>query len=207
MSDIDSVQPALIAILRGIRPQQANEVADTLIDAGFRCIEVPLNSPSALESIENLARHCGDRCLVGAGTVTRVEDVEQVSAAGGKLIVSPNCNQDVIRRTKQLDLTSVPGCVTPSEAFAALDAGADALKLFPAEIMSPAAVAAIRSVLPASSQLWIVGGIHAGNMPDYLNAGANGFGIGSSLFKPGKSLQQIASDAKSIVQSLAALSA
>lgn len=191
----------LVAILRGLAPDNAVAVADKLLFAGFSVIEVPLNSPDPYDSIAAISQHCGDRALIGAGTVTTCEQVAQVAEAGGKIIVSPNCNPEVIRFSKQCGLVSAPGCGTPSEAFAAIDAGADAIKLFPAEMIPPAAVKAMRAVLP-SLPLLAVGGINADNMKEYLDAGVDGFGIGSSLFRPDKSLEEIGRSADSIISTL-----
>ncbi len=178
-------QMPLVAILRGITPDEVVAVGRSLLEAGITIIEVPLNSPEPYDSIRLLANEFGDRALIGAGTVLTAEQATQVIASGGQLVVSPNMNTHVIRTAKQLGGYSVPGCLTPTEAFTALDAGADALKLFPAEILTPKVVKAMRAVLPKESKLIIVGGVDAGNMHDFLAAGANGFGVGSALFKPG----------------------
>lgn len=188
----------LVAILRGLVPDSAVPVATQLLDAGFTIVEVPLNSPDPYRSIAAIAEYAGDRALIGAGTVTSCEQVERVAEAGGKIIVSPNCNPEVIRHSKRLGLISAPGCCTPSEAFAAIEAGADAVKLFPAEIIPPAAVRAMRAVLPPVPLL-AVGGIGAGNLGEYLKAGVDGFGIGSSLFRADKSLQEIRRSADEIL--------
>jgi 2-dehydro-3-deoxyphosphogalactonate aldolase len=167
-----------------LAPESALAVGQALIDAGFRVIEVPLNSPRPLDSIAILARAFGARALVGAGTVLRVEDVARVKDAGGQLIVMPHGDTAIIRAAKELGLICVPGVGTPTEGFAALGAGADGLKLFPAEAMSPAVVRAWRAVFPAETLLMPVGGITPERMADYLAAGANGFGLGSALFVP-----------------------
>jgi 2-dehydro-3-deoxyphosphogalactonate aldolase len=180
----------LIAILRGIRPDEAVAVARGLDEAGWGVIEVPLNSPQPLQSIALLAKAFPD-LLVGAGTVLHAEQVHEVHKAGGRLIVAPNFNADVVRAAVDLGMPCLPGVFTPSEAFAALDAGAAALKLFPAEMIPPAAVKAMRAVLPASTQLFPVGGIGTANMAGYLAAGANGFGIGSALYTPGKGADEV----------------
>ncbi|MBC7604412.1 MAG: 2-dehydro-3-deoxy-6-phosphogalactonate aldolase, partial [Ramlibacter sp.] len=177
-------QLPLVAILRGLKPQEAAEVGDALVTSGWRLIEVPLNSPEPLSSIATLAAKFPD-AVVGAGTVLDAQQVRDVHQAGAQLIVAPNFNPAVAAEAMRLGLLYVPGVMTPSEAFAALAAGANALKLFPAEMIPPVAVRAMRAVLPAHALLLPVGGIHAGNMPDYRLAGVNGFGIGSSLFKPG----------------------
>lgn len=175
----------LVAILRGLTPQDALPVGAALFDAGFRVIEVPLNSPQPLESIALLAREFGDRCLVGAGTVLTPEQVAQVKNAGGKLIVMPHGDTTVIRAAKAAGLVCTPGVATPTEAFAALAAGADALKLFPAEQLPPPVLKAWSSVLPKGTALLPVGGITPDNMGAYRKAGAAGFGIGSALYSPG----------------------
>jgi 2-dehydro-3-deoxyphosphogalactonate aldolase len=180
----------LIAILRGIRPDEAVAVARGLDEANWGVIEVPLNSPQPLQSIAMIAK-AFPQLLIGAGTVLHAEQVHEVHKAGGRLIVAPNFNAEVVRAAVDLGIPCVPGVFTPSEAFAALDAGAAALKLFPAEMIPPAAVKAIRAVLPASTMLLPVGGINPGNMASYLAAGANGFGIGSALFKPGNSADEV----------------
>lgn len=191
----------LIAILRGLPPGSALAVAEQLLVAGFAVIEVPLNSPDPYDSIAAISQYCGDRALVGAGTVTTREQVERVAAAGGRIIVSPNCNPEVIHHSRQEGLISAPGCCTPSEAFAAIEAGADAIKLFPAEMIPPSVVRAMRAVLP-SLPLLAVGGINADNMRAYLDAGVDGFGIGSSLFRADKSPHEIRSSADAIVRAL-----
>jgi 2-dehydro-3-deoxyphosphogalactonate aldolase len=193
----------LIAILRGLTPSNAAAVAECLLGAGFTVMEVPLNSPNPYESIATISKYCGELALVGAGTVTSCEQVEQVAEAGGKIIVSPNCNTEVIRHSKRLGLISAPGCCTPSEAFAAIEAGADAIKLFPAEMIPPAAIKAMRAMLPLP--LLAVGGINAGNMGEYLRAGVDGFGIGSSLFRADKSLGDTRRSAETIVSALRAI--
>ncbi|MBB5189876.1 2-dehydro-3-deoxyphosphogalactonate aldolase [Silvimonas terrae] len=180
----------LVAILRGITPAEARAVARLLVETGYRYLEVPLNSPQPFESIAIMAEEAGREACVGAGTVTTEEQVHKVVAAGGQLIVSPNADPAVIRLSAQLGLTSLPGVVTPSEAFAALQAGASGLKLFPAEMISPATVKALRAVLPPQAVLLPVGGIHADpdQMRQYLRCGAQGFGLGSGLYQPGISL-------------------
>ena len=175
----------LIAILRGVRPDEAVAIGETLLDAGFRVIEVPLNSPEPLASIRRLAEAFGDRARIGAGTVLTVEQVRDVAAAGGTLVVSPNANPAVIRATKAAGLWSAPGVATPTEGFAALDAGADMLKLFPAEQLPPAVVKAWRAVLPRDVPLVPVGGVAPETMAAFVSAGAAGFGLGSALYKPG----------------------
>lgn len=189
----------LVAILRGVTPEQVTAVAEVLIGAGFTTIEVPLNSPNALASIARLSERFSGQALIGAGTVTEVAQVEAVHRAGAELIFSPNCNIEVIKATKQLQLVSMPGCVTPSEAFAAIAAGADALKLFPAQLITTAVVKSLTDVLPAQIPLLAVGGIDSNNMASYLAAGCFGFGLGGSLYKPNLSLTQLQQNAQSLI--------
>lgn len=193
----------LIAILRGIEPRQCIRVADVLLEAGFTTLEVPLNSPDALPSIQLLKDHFGHSALIGAGTVTKTEQVMAVYQAGARLIFSPNCDIDIIKTTKTLDMVSIPGCATPTEAFAAVHAGADLLKLFPAQLLTPAVVKGMAEVLP-SIPLLAVGGINTDNMKDYIDAGCSGFGLGGSLFKPGKSIASIKTDANRLMQAFIA---
>jgi len=176
----------LIAILRGVRPDEVDSIGDALVEGGVRIIEVPLNSPDPLDSIARLSARFEGRALIGAGTVLSVDQVHQVRAAGGRLIVSPSTNTAVIAATVAAGMVSCPGYFTPSEAFAALDAGAHALKLFPAEAASPAVVRAQRAVLPKALRLIVVGGIGPEMMAPWLAAGANGFGIGSGVYRPGQ---------------------
>ena len=181
----DFAELPLIAILRGIAPDEVVDVGITLVETGFRIIEVPLNSPEPIESIRRLAVAVGDRVTVGAGTVRSAAEVAEVAAAGGRLIVSPHMSPQVILATKQAGLMSGPGVATPTEAFAAIEAGADFLKLFPAEQLGPAIVKAWRAVLPKGMPLVPVGGITPESMAAYVAAGATGFGLGSALYKPG----------------------
>jgi 2-dehydro-3-deoxyphosphogalactonate aldolase len=201
LSDFDAAfaRCPLIAILRGVRPGEVVAVGEVLFDAGFRVIEVPLNSPEPLESIARLATAFAGRAVIGAGTVLRAADVAAVRTAGGTMIVSPNTNVEVIAATKKNGLVSLPGIATPSEAFAALEAGATALKLFPAEGASPGVLKAIRAVLPAAVRVLPVGGITPGNMAPWLDAGAAGFGIGSALYSPGITVDEIARRARTFV--------
>lgn len=180
----------LIAILRGIKPEEATAAADILINAGFRWLEVPLNSPSALESIHLMRQHAGDRARIGAGTVLTAEQVDQVAECDGQLIISPNCDPAVIRRSREKGLISLPGVMTPSEAFSAIAAGASALKLFPAEQLSPVLLKAYRAVIPPHIACLPVGGIQpdAQQMHGYLQAGANGFGLGGGLYQAGMTM-------------------
>ncbi|WP_145011300.1 2-dehydro-3-deoxy-6-phosphogalactonate aldolase [Pseudomonas oryzihabitans] len=186
----------LIAILRGVTPDEIVAVGRALYDAGFRVIEIPLNSPQPCESIRRLTAELGEDCLIGAGTVLTEAQVAEVDAAGGRLIVSPNANLAVIRASKAAGLVSAPGVATPSEGFAALDAGADSLKLFPAEQLGPAVVKAWRAVFPKELALLPVGGITPDNMGPFVAAGANGFGLGSALYKPGLSAAQVSANAQ-----------
>jgi 2-dehydro-3-deoxyphosphogalactonate aldolase len=188
----------LIAILRGLKPAEAPEIGAVLVEAGFRLIEVPLNSPQPLESIALLKRQF-PQALIGAGTVLKAEEVRDVAAAGGELIVAPNFNREVVVETVRLGLTSLPGILTPTEAFAALEAGAHGLKLFPSEIASPAVVKAMLAVLPKGTPIVPVGGVGADNMKGWRDAGAAGFGLGSSLYKPGDDAATVRAKAAAIV--------
>lgn len=183
-------QLPLIAILRGLQPLEAVAMGAALSSAGWALIEVPLNSPDPLTSIATLASSL-PQALVGAGTVLTPTDVRAVHAAGGQLVVSPNFNPAVVREAVRLGLVCLPGIMTPTEAFAALEAGATGLKLFPSEMISPAVVRALRAVLPASTRLLAVGGVTSENMHAYLAAGTSGFGIGSALYKPGMTPEQV----------------
>jgi 2-dehydro-3-deoxyphosphogalactonate aldolase len=189
----------IIAILRGLQPSEAEAVGRAVIDAGINRIEVPLNSPDPLTSIGLLADAFGDRALIGAGTVLTPEQVEAVSSVGGKLIVSPNCDADVIGRTVALNMQSWPGIYTPTEAFAALKAGATGLKLFPGVMAGPSGLAALRPVLPSGALVFAVGGAGPENFGQWIKAGADGFGIGSALYKPGIQVAEIADWAAKIV--------
>lgn len=192
----------LVAIIRGITPDEAGAIGDALLEAGISIIEVPLNSPQPLTTIERLAARIGDRALVGAGTVLDVEAVHQVRDAGGRIIVSPSTDPEVIAATVAAGLVSSPGYFTPSEAFVALKAGAHALKLFPAEAASPAVVKAQRAVLPRAVPLLIVGGVSPQAMAPYLAAGADGFGLGSGVYRPGQTPEAVARQARAYVQAL-----
>jgi len=189
----------LVAILRGVTPQRVHGVAEALFDAGFRAIEVPLNSPEPLKSIEALAKQFGDRCLTGAGTVLTMQQADQVANAGGKLMVTPNTNPDVIARGVQRGLTVMPGFYSPSEGFAAIAAGAKYLKLFPASSGGIGHLQAMLAVLPKTVPVYAVGGVGAGNMSEWRKAGAAGFGLGSELFKPDFSDEDIATRAQKCV--------
>jgi len=192
----------LVAILRGVAPHEIDAIGDALVDAGFTLIEVPLNSPDPLDSVARLARRFAGRAVIGAGTVLRVEDVAAVAAAGGTMIISPNANLQVIAASAARGLVSLPGIATPSEAFAALDAGATALKLFPAEGSSPQILKAMRAVLPKEVRVLPVGGIAPDTMAPWIAAGAAGFGLGSALYKPGMSAGQVAINARAFVAAL-----
>ncbi|NRF88650.1 2-dehydro-3-deoxy-6-phosphogalactonate aldolase [Burkholderia gladioli] len=193
----------LIAILRGLRPEEAVEHGTALVEAGFRLLEVPLNSPDPFASIAALRAALPAEVLVGAGTVLRPEYVDEVSRAGGELIVMPHADAEVIRRAKTLGMAAAPGVATPSEAFAALRAGADVLKMFPAEQLGPVAVKAWRAVTDKRVPLVPVGGVTPDNMGPYLSAGANGFGLGSALYKPGQDAATTARHAQAYVKGLA----
>ena len=193
----------LVAILRGVQPDEAGRLGGVLVNAGIRIIEVPLNSPDPFRSIAALANAVRTQALVGAGTVLTAEDVDRVAAAGGRLVVSPNTDARVIRRSKHLGLASLPGFFTPTEAFAALEAGADALKLFPAEMASPATVRALRAVLPKGARLLVVGGVSPQSIAPFLIAGVDGFGVGSELYKPGRGVDDVARRAAALVAAVA----
>lgn len=194
----------LVAILRDLAPEDAATVGRALINGGLTCIEVPLNSPRAPESIATLAGLAGDR-LIGAGTVLTPAQVDEVAQAGGRIIVSPNLNTEVIKRTKALGLISLPGIATPSEAFAAIEAGADGLKLFPAEMHSPSTLKAMKAVLPLEIPIFVVGGISADTLAPWLQAGADGFGIGSSLFRPGIGVDELSRRTREITEAWRAI--
>jgi len=192
----------LVAILRGLTPNEAPAIGEALVEVGFTLIEVPLNSPDPLRSIALLAEQLRGRAMIGAGTVLSPEQVEAVAQAGGTLIVSPNTDPAVIRATVARDLISLPGYYTPSEGFAALAAGASALKLFPADGATPAFLKAQRAVLPRDTRVLAVGGITPDNMAVWRAAGADGFGLGSSLYRPGKAAEDVARDAAAFVAAL-----
>lgn len=182
----------LVAILRGVTPDAVEAIGDVLVAAGFRAIEVPLNSPDPLESIGRLQKRLGDRALIGAGTVTDVAQVMDLYRLGARLVVSPHTDIEVIRATKAAGMLSLPGFFTASEAFAALKAGADALKLFPAEAAAPVVLKALRAVIAGSVPVLPVGGISPEKMKDYRAAGASGFGLGGALYQPGMTAEQVA---------------
>ena len=197
----------LVAILRGLQPAEAVDVAKVLYNAGFRALEVPLNRPGALECIAAIVKLNLPDTLVGGGTMLSVAHVEAVYEAGGRLLVSPNCNPAAIRRAAELGMYCAPGVATPTEAFAALDAGAHALKLFPAEMVGHGSLKAMLSVVPAGTPMWPVGGVTPETMAGWKKAGATGFGIGGALFTPGVSLDELAERAAAFVGAWNALAA
>ena len=208
MSDrlADFLEPLpLIAVLRGITPEEIPPIGAALASHGFRIIEVPLNSPRPFDSIRRLADDLGDRCLVGAGTVIEVADVGRVQAAGGRVIVMPHADPAVIREAKRLRLICLPGVATVTEAFAALAAGADGLKMFPAEALPATVLKAWRAVLPKNALVFPVGGIRPDNMQPFWDAGANGFGTGSNLYAPGANVTAVAAAASAYAEAFRAL--
>ena len=192
----------LVAILRGVRPEEAGPIAAALEAAGIAIVEVPLNSPRPLESIAALARDFGDRLLIGAGTVTTAAEVASVAEAGGRLLVTPHADPSLVVAAKARGMLAVPGFFTPGEAFALLAAGADGLKLFPAEAASPAVLRALRAVLPAGTLVLPVGGMDAATLPAWRAAGAAGFGIGSAIYRPGDDAATVAAKAQALVAAL-----
>lgn len=189
----------LVAILRGVKPEEAVAVGEALLAVGFRLIEVPLNSPQPFDSIRLMAKALAGRAVVGAGTVLKTSDVDGVAAAGGTLIVMPHTDIEVVAHAKAKGLIAMPGFATPSEAFAGLKAGADALKLFPAEANPPPVLKAMKAVLPKSVAVLPVGGIAPESMKAFVEAGAGGFGLGSALYKPGATASEVAAKAKAFV--------
>jgi len=204
MADFSSTlkQHPLIAILRGITTADVIDIATVLIEKKFKIIEIPLNSPNPIESIRLLANRFGDDALIGAGTVTDTASVRLIAEAGGKLVVMPNGNKDVVQAAKERGLTAIPGIATPTEAFAMIEAGADALKLFPAEGIPPTALKAMKAVLPDTLPILPVGGITPERMVEYQKAGASGFGLGSALYKPGMSVSEVEHNANQFNQAL-----
>jgi 2-dehydro-3-deoxyphosphogalactonate aldolase len=207
MLTLDNYPCPLVAILRGLTPAEAPAIGAILFDAGFRLLEVPLNRAGALDAIKALVAMAPPDALIGGGTVLTRGDVDAVRNAGGSFMVSPNCEPDVIRHAVQHDMLAMPGVATPTEAFRALEAGAHGLKLFPAEMIPPAVVKALRSVLPEKTYLLPVGGVNPNNMAAYIDAGASGFGIGGQLFRPGmdaaavkRSAQQFREARESLLQ-------
>lgn len=194
----------LVAILRGVTPDEVEPIGHALVEAGFRLIEVPLNSPDPFESISRLAGALGGRALVGAGTVLTSADVERVRGSGGRMVVSPNSDPLVIRATKQAGMASLPGYMSPSEAFAAIAAGADALKLFPAEAAAPAVLRAHRAVLPPGMPVLIVGGVTPDSVAEWAAAGADGFGLGSALYRRGDTADGVRQSAEAFVAAVRA---
>lgn len=189
----------IIAILRGIHPHEAVAISESLIEAGIDRIEVPLNSPDPFDSIAAMIAAQGGRATIGAGTVMTVAEVDRLAALGARLVVSPDCNPDVIRATKGAGMLSFPGVFTATECFTALRAGADGLKIFPASIMGPGGLAALRAVLPKTCPVYAVGGAGVGNLGEWLRAGADGFGIGTAIFTPGDRAEDVARKARALV--------
>ncbi len=192
----------LIAILRGVKPDEVEAIGEALVEAGFTILEVPMNSPEPLDSIARLARRFEGRAVVGAGTVLKIEDVEAVGAAGGTLIIAPNANVGVIAAAAERGYVALPGIATPTEAFAALEAGAAALKLFPAEAASPAVLKAMRAILPKDTRMLPVGGIVPEIMAEWRKAGAAGFGLGSALYAPGMTAADVGARAAAFIAAL-----
>lgn len=212
MSNIEQFDQAfarcpLVAILRGVRPDEVEAIGDALVEAGFAILEVPLNSPDPLDSIARLAKRLAERAVVGAGTVLRIDDVAQVADAGGKLIIAPNTDPLVIDAAVRRGLVAIPGFMTPSEAIVALDAGAAALKLFPAEAVGPRLLSATRTILPSATRILPVGGITPGDVDRWRAAGANGFGLGSALYRPGVTAGQVSENARAFMAAWKAVSA
>jgi 2-dehydro-3-deoxyphosphogalactonate aldolase len=190
----------IIAILRGIAPDDAKAIGEALIETGITTIEIPLNSPRPLESIALLAKAFGSVATIGAGTVLSVQSVREIASAGGRIIVSPSFDAEVVQETKSLNMASWPGVLSPTECFAALKAGADGLKIFPCSVLGPSGVKAIRAVLPPETSVYAVGGAGPANFADWIAAGVNGFGIGTALYQPGHSVAQVRQAAVDIVR-------
>jgi 2-dehydro-3-deoxyphosphogalactonate aldolase len=191
--------PPIVAILRGVRPEEILDIAQALISGGIRAIEIPLNSPDPLTSIERLTAAHGSTCLCGAGTVLTATQVDQVKSAGGSLIVSPNTDARVIERAVSLGLAVIPGFATATEAFSAIEAGARHLKLFPAGTYGTAHLKALRAVLPNEVRVYAVGGVSTRNLPEWIAAGANGVGVGTDIFRPGQPAKDVARQAAHFV--------
>jgi 2-dehydro-3-deoxyphosphogalactonate aldolase len=196
----------IIAILRGIAPDDAKAIGEALIETGITTIEIPLNSPRPLESIALLAKAFGSVATIGAGTVLSVQSVREIASAGGRIIVSPSFDAEVVQETKSLNMASWPGVLSPTECFAALKAGADGLKIFPCSVLGPSGVKAIRAVLPPETSVYAVGGAGPANFSDWIAAGVNGFGIGTALYQPGHSVAQVRQAAVDIVRAYDAAS-
>jgi len=196
------VQCPLVAILRGVRPDEVEAIGEALFDAGVRVLEVPLNSPEPVESVRRLAAKFGDRALVGGGTFRREAEVDAVARAGGRLLVTPHADPALVRAAKARGMVAMPGFLTPAEAFALLDAGADALKLFPAEAGGPAMLRALRAVLPEGLPLLPVGGVDAASIPAWGAAGAAGYGCGSAIYKPGDTPETVTAKARALLAAL-----
>lgn len=192
----------IVAILRGLEPEEALAVGRALVEGGIRILEVPMNSPQPLRSIAILVEAFGHQASIGAGTVLDPQTVDAVAGAGGAIVVSPNTDAAVIRRTRERGLVSLPGCLTPTEAFAALGAGAHACKLFPGELVTPAVAKAMAAVLPQKTRLLVVGGVSAETIKDWRGGGVQGFGIGSSLFKPGLTPEEVGHRARALTDAV-----
>ncbi|SDL01437.1 2-dehydro-3-deoxy-6-phosphogalactonate aldolase [Aliiruegeria lutimaris] len=190
----------IIAILRGVRPDEVVDIATAILDAGITRIEVPLNSPDPFDSIGKLSAAMGLRALIGAGTVLTTEDAARVASVGGQMVVSPDCNTDVIEATKRTGMVSFPGVMTPSECFRALRHGADGLKVFPASVLGISGLKALRAVLPRSAKVYTVGGASSENFGEWIRAGATGFGIGTAIYQPGDTSEDVSGKAIKIVR-------
>ena len=195
----------VVAIIRGVQPEEAVEIGSAIADAGIKIIEVPLNSPESFKSIENLAKHFGDECVVGCGTLVNKKDAKRVADAGGQIAVTPNSNPAIIKRCRKLGLVPMPGWATPSEAFAAYQAGARYLKLFPASTYGLGHVKAVTAVLPNDAKILAVGGVGASDAEEWLNGGVDGFGIGSEIYKAGRSAEEVAERAAAVVKAIRAI--
>ena len=195
----------VVAIIRGVQPEEAVEIGSAIADAGIKIIEVPLNSPEPFQSIENLAKHFGDECVVGCGTLVNKKDAKRVADAGGRIAVTPNSNPAIIKRCRKLGLVPMPGWATPSEAFAAYQAGARYLKLFPASTYGLGHVKAVTAVLPSDAKILAVGGVGASDAKEWLNGGVDGFGIGSEIYKAGRSAEEVAERAAAVVKAIRAI--